>query len=108
MMAFMHQNAFVRDKTTEKANLGLHSRSTAQRCIRLLSSQEQHLGVVQTVGNHGADRDDFDDAIDFVGWYNHTTNKTMALRKTTPSDCTSYHEGHGGYKRGTYRSKPAS
>ena len=58
-------------------------------------------------GNHGADRDDFDDAVDFVGWYNYTTGKTNGI---APDDAfrlyLAYHEGHGGYKRGTYRAKP--
>ena len=40
-------------------------------------------------GNHGADRDDFDDAIDFVGSTTTQLTRPMALRKTTPSDCTS-------------------
>ena len=48
-------------------------------------------------GNHGADRDDFDDAIDFVGWYNHTTNKTNGIAKDDAFRLyLAYHEGHGG------------
>ena len=58
-------------------------------------------------GNHGADRDKFEDAIDFVGWYNHTTHKINGIAKDDAFRLyLNYHEGHGGYKRGTYRSKP--
>ena len=32
-------------------------------------------------GNHGADRDKFEDAIDFVGWYNHTTYQINGIAK---------------------------
>ena len=58
-------------------------------------------------GNHGADRDDFDDAIDFVGWYNHTTHQVNGISKDDAFPLyLAYHEGHGGYKRASYRSKP--
>lgn len=54
----------------------------------------------------GADRDQFDDAVDFVGWYAHTSQARLGL---PPHDARAhylaYHEGHGGYARGSYRSK---
>ncbi|MBX2856800.1 MAG: transglycosylase SLT domain-containing protein [Rhodobacteraceae bacterium] len=57
-------------------------------------------------GRWGADRDDFDDAADFVGWY---MSKTRKLNGVSMSDAQSqylaYHEGHNGYKRGSYRRK---
>ena len=57
-------------------------------------------------GNYGADRDDFGDAIDFIGWYNHTSNKQNGIAKDDAFRLyLAYHEGHGGYKRQTYRSK---
>jgi len=53
-----------------------------------------------------ASRDDFEDAIDFIGWY---MDKTRTINGLPMSDAFShylaYHEGHGGYKRGTYRAK---
>lgn len=53
-----------------------------------------------------ADRTNFADAIDFVGWY---MDKTRKINGLSMGDVTShylaYHDGHGGYKRGTYRSK---
>jgi len=57
-------------------------------------------------GNYGADRDDFGDAIDFIGWYNHTSYKQNGIAKDDAFRLyLAYHEGHGGYKRQTYRSK---
>ncbi len=57
--------------------------------------------------NWGADRDDFEDAVDFIGWYNH---KTLIRNKVNPHDAYSlylaYHEGQGGFSRGTYKNKP--
>lgn len=57
-------------------------------------------------GNRGADRDDFGDAIDFIGWYNVQTNKRNRVSLyNTRNLYLAYHEGHGGYARGTYRKK---
>ena len=50
--------------------------------------------------------DDFSDAIDFVGWYTHNTNKTVHISKWDPyNQYLAYHEGATGWKRGTYKSK---
>jgi hypothetical protein len=57
-------------------------------------------------GNRGADRDDFSDAIDFVGWYTNLSQKTLGISKWDPKNqYLAYHEGHGGFKRKTYNSK---
>jgi hypothetical protein len=57
-------------------------------------------------GNRGADRDDFDDAADFVGWY---MAKTMVSNGVLMHDAfgqyLNYHEGHAGYRRGDWQSK---
>lgn len=57
-------------------------------------------------GNWGADRDDFDDAIDFVAWFNSVSVRQSKIK---PNDTynlyLAYHEGHGGFNRGTYKSK---
>ncbi|MBM88185.1 MAG: hypothetical protein CMQ41_07375 [Gammaproteobacteria bacterium] len=57
-------------------------------------------------GNHSASRSDFDDAIDFVGWYNANSGR---LSKIMASDARNlyfaYHEGNRGYQRGTYLDK---
>lgn len=57
-------------------------------------------------GNRWADRDDFADAIDFVGWYCHVSYKECGIRKTDARNLyLAYHEGWAGYRRGTYRRK---
>ena len=59
-----------------------------------------------SAGHTFASRDDFEDAIDFIGWYNA---QTMARNRVKPNDAynlyLAYHEGQGGYQRGTYRNK---
>ena len=60
----------------------------------------------EKTGNRGADRDDFGDAIDFVGWYTNLTQRTLGISKWDPyNQYLAYHEGHGGFKNGTYRRK---
>jgi hypothetical protein len=60
----------------------------------------------RSAGNYGADRDDFGDAIDFIGWYNHQSKRRNGIR---PDDAyrlyLAYHEGHGGFARGSFRNK---
>lgn len=57
-------------------------------------------------GNSFAERDDFEDAIDFIGWYNA---QTMQRNRVQPHDAyrfyLAYHEGHGGFERGSFRNK---
>lgn len=58
-------------------------------------------------GNWGADRDDFSDAIDFIGWYNNVSTRTVGIAPhDTYSLYLAYHEGHGGFKRRTFARKP--
>lgn len=57
-------------------------------------------------GNSGDDRDDFADAINFVGWYTATTQRTLGISKWDAyHQYLAYHEGQGGYKRGSWKSK---
>ena len=57
--------------------------------------------------NWGADRDDFEDAVDFIGWYGKTTYEKLKISKWDAyNQYLAYHEGHTGYKRKTYNSKP--
>lgn len=57
-------------------------------------------------GRSGADRHDFDDAIDFVGWYNKQSQKLSNINlSNTYGLYLAYHEGHGGFNRKTYASK---
>ena len=57
-------------------------------------------------GNWGADRDDFEDAIDFVGWYNRQSNKRSKIALNDAYHLyLAYHEGHGGFNRRTFKKK---
>jgi hypothetical protein len=52
-------------------------------------------------------RDDFDDAINFIGWYMHGSSRILGIRKSgIYSQYLAYHEGRGGFKSKTYNKKP--
>jgi len=57
-------------------------------------------------GSMFSQRDDFGDAVDFVGWYTNITQQTLGVSKWDPyNQYLAYHEGHTGWKRRTYRKK---
>ena len=63
---------------------------------------------MDSTGNRGAERDDFADSADFVGWYVQKTHQSNGIAKTDAyRNYLAYHEGHGGYRKGTYRNKPS-
>ena len=52
-------------------------------------------------------RSDMEDALDFVGWYNHKTWRELGIARTDAYRLyLAYHEGRGGYRRGTWKRKP--
>lgn len=54
-----------------------------------------------------ARRTDFDDAVDFMGWYMNLTQERNGIAlDDTRRQYLAYHEGHTGYARGSYNSKP--
>ena len=60
----------------------------------------------KATGNWSHDRDDFGDAINFVGWYTNTSNKRLGISKWDPyKQYLAYHEGWGGYSRGSFNKK---
>jgi hypothetical protein len=60
----------------------------------------------ESTDNSWADRDDFGDAIDFVGWYCALSVKKCRISKNNARNLyLAYHEGRGGYNRRTYAKK---
>lgn len=108
-MAFMHQESrFVaKAKPPRKKILGFipgPRKSSAYGYSQ--AKKETWKWYKKESGHRGADRNDFDDAIDFVAWYNHITSKKLGVAKNNAySLYLAYHEGHGGFKRGTYKKK---
>lgn len=61
---------------------------------------------LKSAGRRWADRDDFDDVADFIGWYGDMSHRKLGISKSDAySQYLAYHEGHGGFKRKTYKNK---
>ena len=61
---------------------------------------------LRDTGNESASRDDFADAIDFVGWYTDKSNSTAGISKWDPyNQYLAYHEGQAGWSRKTFEQK---
>ena len=57
-------------------------------------------------GKWGADRDDFADAADFIGWYSSISHSRLGISKWDAKNLyLAYHEGHSGYQRKSYLQK---
>ena len=58
-------------------------------------------------GSWSADRDDFADAADFIGWYSNISYSRLGISKGDAKNLyLAYHEGHGGYQHKSYLKKP--
>lgn len=52
-------------------------------------------------------RSSFSDSADFMGWYLDRTARDTGIRKNDAYNLyLAYHDGNGGWRRGTYRDKP--
>jgi hypothetical protein len=110
LMAIMHQESrFISDAQPERdwflGFIPLPRRSTAYGYAQAQDpAWEEYL---KDSGSFGADRDEFDDAIDFIGWYTYGSHKRLKLSKwDVYGQYLAYHEGRGGYSRKTYNKKP--
>lgn len=57
--------------------------------------------------HHRANRRSFDDSLDFIGWYVHTSKRQIGLSfDDAYSHYLAYHEGQTGFKKGTWKAKP--
>lgn len=54
-----------------------------------------------------ASRYEFDDAIDFIGWYHNLSTREIGIRADDAYNLyLAYHEGRGGFSRNSYLAKP--
>lgn len=60
----------------------------------------------QATGNRSAERSDFADAVDFIGWYNNMSYRENNIeRGDAYSLYLAYHEGNTGFARRSYAGK---
>ncbi len=109
-LAIVYQESrFVHDAQTEMEYL-LWIIPTGRKSSAYGYAQAQDAtweDYIKASGNSGADRDDFADAVDFIGWYGRESYKRLKVSKWDAyNQYLAYHEGQGGFKRKTYNKKP--
>ena len=109
MMAIMHQESRFVEKAKPKRHwfLGIIPLPRSSSAYGYSQAQDPAWEEYKrSTGHHFADRDDFDDAIDFIGWYTHGTQRLLGISKWDAyHQYLAYHEGRGGYRQGSWRKK---
>lgn len=108
MAIIYHESKFRRKaKPPRRYILGVipgERRSSAYGYSQALNSTWD--AYVTETNNYGARRTNFDDSMDFVGWY---MTKSTRLAKIPLNDAyhqyLAYHEGWTGFRNGSYRNK---
>ena len=109
-MAIIHQeSSFKHDAETEMEYflwiIPIGRKSSAYGYAQV--KDETWDWYIKSTHNWGADRDDFEDATDFIGWYGKMTyDKYKVSKWDAKNQYLAYHEGHGGFNRKTYNKKP--
>lgn len=109
MMAIMHQESrFVKDAKPPRRKIlwvipGPRLSDAYGYAQARDSTWEWYM---KDTDNWAANRRDFADAIDFVGWYNHKSHRIAKISKRDPYNLyLAYHDGQGGFIRKSYASK---
>jgi len=109
-MAILHQESHFKAKAKppRRKLLGFipwFRPSTAYGYTQALDSTWQDYKA--KTGNKIASRNNFRDAVDFIGWYlNHTSKRIGVAKYNAYALYLAYHEGAGGYEKKSYLKKP--
>ncbi|ANG64238.1 hypothetical protein A8C75_18330 [Marinobacterium aestuarii] len=108
-MAIMYQESGFRHDARPPMRwfLGLVPYGRASSAYGYSQAKTSTWSDYQRESNNGwSSRDDFADAIDFVGWYTHKTQSQTGVSKwDARNQYLAYHEGWGGYRSGSYNRK---
>jgi len=108
-LAFVRQeSSFVGDaKPPRRKILGFIPGRRASNAVGYAQALESTWNEYRkATGSRGADRDEFGDAVDFIGWYNSRSSQLCGIPKDDAYGLyLAYHEGPTGYRRGTHRRK---
>lgn len=68
------------------------------------ATNETWFDYKRATGRRGADRDDFGDAMDFIGWYLDRSHRALGIPRNDARNLyLSYHEGLSGYRSGKWK-----
>lgn len=109
-MAFVRQESSFRShiRPQRKRLLGFIPWSRPSSARGYAQAQDPVWGEYQAAaGGPLARRSHMKHATDFIGWYNQRTHRQLGISLQNAEHLyLAYHEGQGGYRRGTYKSKP--
>ena len=102
------ESSYVHDaKTPRKTFLGIPlwwRQSTAYGYVQALDGTWRD--YQRSTGDSSARRTNYEDSVNFLGWYNNISFKQLRIKKNDAYNLyLAYHEGHGGWKRKTYLKK---
>jgi len=109
MMAFIHQESAFRSRAKPPRTkiLWVIPGPRPASAYGYSQATDDTWGMYKrATGSWGADRNDFDDAIDFIGWYNDQSFRRNNIAKTDAHNLyLAYHEGHGGFAKRSFAKK---
>ncbi len=109
-MAFVQRESSFRShvRPPRKRILGIFPGPRSSSARGYAQAQDPVWGEYQDdAGSLFARRTHMQDATDFIGWYNARTHRQLGISLHNPEHLyLAYHEGAGGYRRGSYRNKP--
>lgn len=106
MLAFMHkESSFIHNaRPPRKRFLGIPTRRPSSAFGYAQATDETWSDYQRATGDWRADRDDFGDAIDFVGWYLDRAHRQLSIPRDDARNLyIAYHDGLTGYKNGHWR-----
>lgn len=105
-LAFIHrESSFVaKAKPPRKKVLGIVPwRRSSSAYGYAQATDEAWKDYKKDTGRRFVQRDDFADALDFIGWYNDRSHKRLKLRKNDAYRLyLAYYNGHTGYSKGEW------
>jgi hypothetical protein len=109
MMSFVHQESKFRSKAKpprKKILWVIPGPRPASAYGYAQATNETWRAYRKSTGKWAADRNNFRDAMDFIGWYNDQSQRKNGIKKSDAYHLyLAYHEGQGGYARRTYKKK---
>ena len=109
MMSFVHQESKFRAKAKpprKKILWVIPGPRPASAYGYAQATDETWRVYKKSTGKWAADRNDFDDAMDFIGWDNDQSQRKNKIKKSDAYHLyLAYHEGQGGYAKRTYKKK---
>jgi len=106
-MAFVHrESSYVADaKPPRKRLLGLVPwRRLSSAYGYAQATDEAWRDYLDDTNRWFVDRDNFHDAMDFIGWYNHRSHKQLGIPKNDPYRLyLAYYTGPTGYRKGVWK-----